>query len=69
MKSDKNSGSTCSYKGTLSFVLSLEARECFQQPLIILFTKNPTRRWGFFVLEHSNRVLYYHQGGDVNGNQ
>jgi hypothetical protein len=50
MKSDKNSGSTCSYKGTISFVLSLEARECFQQPLIKIFIKNPTYRWGFFVL-------------------
>jgi hypothetical protein len=66
---ESDSGSTQYYTGTLSFVLSLEARECFQQPLIKIFTKNPTRRWGFFVLEHSNRVLYYHQGGDVNGNQ
>jgi hypothetical protein len=37
MKSD--SDSTCFYKGTISFVLSLEACECFQQPLIKIFTK------------------------------
>jgi hypothetical protein len=63
---ESDSDSTCFYKGTISFALSLEARECFQQPLIKIFIKNPTYRWGFFVLEHSNRVLYYHQGGNVN---
>ena len=46
---ESDSGSTRSYKGTISFALSLEARECFQQPLIKIFIKNPTYGWGFFV--------------------
>jgi hypothetical protein len=37
-----NGDSTCFYKGTISFVLSLEARECFQQPLIKMFIENLT---------------------------
>jgi hypothetical protein len=39
---ESDSDSTQYYKGTSSFVISLEARKCFQQPLIKLFTKNPT---------------------------
>ena len=47
---ESDSDSTQYYKGTSSFVLSLEALECFQQPLIKILTKNPTYGWGFFVL-------------------
>jgi hypothetical protein len=39
---ESDSGSTQYYTGTLSFVLSLEARECFQQPLIKMFIENLT---------------------------
>jgi hypothetical protein len=48
---ESDSDSTRSYKGTISFALSLEASECFQQPLIKIFIKNPTYGWGFFVVE------------------
>jgi hypothetical protein len=39
---ESDSGSTQYYTGTLSFVLSLEACECFQQPLIKMFIENLT---------------------------